>query len=187
MLYEVITAAIVLAEGFAGSEQAYLLRMNETARRLGLGGSHFHTVNGWPDEGKTYVTARDLVTLAQAMIRNYPDLYHRYSGKKRMDRITSYNVCYTKLLRLAEHLRHDCSHGDAACQRVAMFAVGGDDRVAFVERLHDADRDRLFSVVEVEESPYLLSLVEFGALTFKLANAQHLLEQALAMGSYNFV
>lgn len=78
-------AAIVLAEGFAGSEQAYLLRMNETARRLGLGGSHFHTVNGWPDEGKTYVTARDLVTLAQAMIRNYPDLYHRYSGKKRME------------------------------------------------------------------------------------------------------
>lgn len=78
-------ASIVLAEGVAGSEQGYLLLMNDTARRLGMTSSNFNTVNGWPDEGQTYVTARDLATVANAMIQDHPDLYRRYSGKKRME------------------------------------------------------------------------------------------------------
>jgi D-alanyl-D-alanine carboxypeptidase (penicillin-binding protein 5/6) len=71
-------ASVVLAECIAGTEEAFANVMNENARRLGLTNSHFGNSNGWPDEGRTYVTARDLATLARAEIENYPDLYRKY-------------------------------------------------------------------------------------------------------------
>src|SRR5690242_7343734 len=71
-------ASVVLAECIAGTEEAFANVMNENAKRLGLTNSHFGNSNGWPDEGRTYVTARDLATLARAEIENYPDLYRRY-------------------------------------------------------------------------------------------------------------
>lgn len=71
-------ACVVLAEGISGTEQAFTDRMNETAKRLGLTNSHFGTSNGWPDNGITYVTARDLATLAAATVRDFPDLYKRF-------------------------------------------------------------------------------------------------------------
>ena len=71
-------ASVVLAECIAGTEEAFANVMNENAKRLGLTGSHFGNSNGWPDEGRTYVTARDLATLARAEVENYPDLYKKY-------------------------------------------------------------------------------------------------------------
>ena len=71
-------ACVVLAEGIAGTEQAFVAQMNEEAKRLGLKNSHFGTSNGWPDEGVTYVTAEDLASLAQATIEETPDLYKRF-------------------------------------------------------------------------------------------------------------
>jgi len=71
-------ASVVLAECIAGTEEAFANVMNDNAKRLGLTGSHFGNSNGWPDEGVTYVTARDLATLARAEIENYPDLYKKF-------------------------------------------------------------------------------------------------------------
>lgn len=71
-------ACVVMAEGVSGTEQAFTDRMNEAAKKLGLNNSHFGTSNGWPDNGVTYVTARDLAKLAEATIRDFPDLYKRY-------------------------------------------------------------------------------------------------------------
>jgi D-alanyl-D-alanine carboxypeptidase (penicillin-binding protein 5/6) len=71
-------ASVVLAECIAGTEEAFANVMNENGARLGLTNSHFGNSNGWPDEGRTYVTARDLAMLARAEIENYPDLYKRY-------------------------------------------------------------------------------------------------------------
>jgi len=71
-------ACVVMAEGISGTEQAFTDRMNEAAKKLGLNNSHFGTSNGWPDNGVTYVTARDLAKLAEATIRDFPDLYKRY-------------------------------------------------------------------------------------------------------------
>jgi len=68
----------VLAEGISGTEPAFVDRMNQVAQRLGLDNSHFGTSNGWPDNGVTYVTARDLAKLAAATIEDFPDLYKRY-------------------------------------------------------------------------------------------------------------
>ena len=46
--------------------------------------SHFGTPNGWMDEGRTFTTARDLATLADAMLTRHPDLYARYFGHERL-------------------------------------------------------------------------------------------------------
>ena len=75
-------ACVVLAEGVSGTEQTFTERMNEAAKKLGLSNSHFGNSNGWPDNGVTYVTARDLATLAAATIRDFPDLYKRFYSLK---------------------------------------------------------------------------------------------------------
>lgn len=71
-------ASVVLAECIAGTEEAFANVMNENAKRLGLTNSHFGNSNGWPDEGRTYVTARDLATLARAEVENHPQLYKKF-------------------------------------------------------------------------------------------------------------
>ena len=71
-------ACVVLAEGISGTESAFTDRMNRAGVKLGLTNSHFGTSNGWPDEGRTYVTARDLAKLASATIKDHPDLYKRF-------------------------------------------------------------------------------------------------------------
>jgi len=71
-------ASVVLAECIAGTEQAFTDQMNELGKKLGLTNSHFGTANGWPDNGVTYVTARDLATLAKATIQHHPKLYKEF-------------------------------------------------------------------------------------------------------------
>ena len=71
----------MLAECIAGTEQAFANVMNDNAKRLGLTNSHFGNSNGWPDEGVTYVTARDLATLARAEIERHPKLYKQFYGQ----------------------------------------------------------------------------------------------------------
>jgi D-alanyl-D-alanine carboxypeptidase (penicillin-binding protein 5/6) len=71
-------ASVVLAECIAGTEQAFTDQMNALGHKLGLSNSHFGTANGWPDNGVTYVTARDLATLAKATIEHHPKLYKEF-------------------------------------------------------------------------------------------------------------
>jgi serine-type D-Ala-D-Ala carboxypeptidase (penicillin-binding protein 5/6) len=73
-------AAVVLAECIAGTEQAFTDQMNALAKKIGVTNSHFGTANGWPDNGVTYVTARDLAKIAQATIEHHPTLYKKYYG-----------------------------------------------------------------------------------------------------------
>jgi D-alanyl-D-alanine carboxypeptidase (penicillin-binding protein 5/6) len=77
-------AAVVLAERALGSEAAWLAAMNARGQALGMKDSHFASVNGYPDGGRTYVTARDMVRLAQALITEHPVLYRRYFGRRAM-------------------------------------------------------------------------------------------------------
>ena len=74
-------ASVVLAECIAGTEQAFAGQMNALAGQLGLKSSHFGNSNGWPDEGVTYVTARDLGNLAKATIERHPKLYKQFYGQ----------------------------------------------------------------------------------------------------------
>jgi len=74
-------ASVVLAECIAGTEQAFAGQMNALAKKLGLKNSNFGNSNGWPDEGRTFVTARDLATLARASIERHPKLYKQFYGQ----------------------------------------------------------------------------------------------------------
>jgi D-alanyl-D-alanine carboxypeptidase (penicillin-binding protein 5/6) len=67
-------ACVVLAEGLAGSEQAFVEQMNETAKRLGLAGTHYANVDGLPDP-EEYTTAHDLAMLAKHLIADFPEHY----------------------------------------------------------------------------------------------------------------
>ncbi|WP_422397236.1 D-alanyl-D-alanine carboxypeptidase family protein [Sphingopyxis kveilinensis] len=71
-------AAAVLAVGVDGSEDAFVSRMNVVAANIGMTSSRFGTPNGWPDGGITKVSAADLITLADRLIRDHPDGYARY-------------------------------------------------------------------------------------------------------------
>nr|WP_310522388.1 D-alanyl-D-alanine carboxypeptidase family protein [Polymorphobacter sp.] len=70
-------ACVVLAEGLGGTEENYVAMMNRSAQKLGMKGSHFANTNGWPDPAE-FVTARDLATVAEATIRDFPDLYKKF-------------------------------------------------------------------------------------------------------------
>src|SRR3954451_7287765 len=70
-------ASVVLAECIAGTEQAFTDQMNALAKKIGLTNSRFGTANGWPDNGVTYVSARDLAKLARYEIENHYGLYKK--------------------------------------------------------------------------------------------------------------
>lgn len=73
-------AAIVLAEGIAGTETNFVAMMNRRAHELGLDDLEFTNVWG-KDDPNQKVTARDMALLADHLIRTYPNLY-KYFGEK---------------------------------------------------------------------------------------------------------
>jgi len=73
-------ATVALAEHIAGSEDAFVDIMNQTAARMGLQGTHFENSTGWPAEGHL-TTARDMAILARAVINDHPEHYALYREK----------------------------------------------------------------------------------------------------------
>ena len=71
-------ACVVVAEGLAGSEEAFVERMNTKAKEFGMTGTHFANSSGWPDPDH-YTTARDLAILARHVIADFPEYYHYVS------------------------------------------------------------------------------------------------------------
>jgi D-alanyl-D-alanine carboxypeptidase (penicillin-binding protein 5/6) len=69
-------AAIAIAEGISGSEQAFAGVMNTHARTIGM--SHSHFTNPWGRAGNR-VTARDMARLAAYVIATYPQYYKYFS------------------------------------------------------------------------------------------------------------
>lgn len=92
--------AVMLAEKVSGSVEAFVKRMNATARRLGMTRTKFFNPNGLPD-ARQVTTARDLAILARALLKEFPEYAYLYSmpsfklGKRRL---RSHN----KLLRTFE-------------------------------------------------------------------------------------
>lgn len=74
-------ASVALAEHVAGTESVFAEVMNQYASALGMHSSSFRNATGLPDENH-YSTARDLATLARAIIAEFPDYYEWYSVKE---------------------------------------------------------------------------------------------------------
>ncbi|MGI9382829.1 MAG: D-alanyl-D-alanine carboxypeptidase family protein [Methyloligellaceae bacterium] len=81
--------AVMLAEKVAGSEAAFVARMNETAKRLGMTRTQFFNPNGLPDN-RQVTTARDMGLLARALLKEFPEYNYFYNlksmkiGKRRL-------------------------------------------------------------------------------------------------------
>jgi D-alanyl-D-alanine carboxypeptidase (penicillin-binding protein 5/6) len=74
-------ASVALAEHIAGTESVFAELMNQNATKLGMHSSHFRNATGLPAEGHI-TTARDLTTLARAIISEFPDYYAWHSIKE---------------------------------------------------------------------------------------------------------
>lgn len=74
-------ACVVVAEGIAGSEEAFAKRMNDTAKTLGMTASNFTDASGWPNPNHI-TTAHDLGVLAARIIRDFPEHYHYLSERE---------------------------------------------------------------------------------------------------------
>ncbi len=74
-------ASVALAEHIAGTEDVFAQMMNQYASQLGMLSSSFRNATGLPAEGHV-TTARDLATLARAIIEEFPEYYAWYAVKE---------------------------------------------------------------------------------------------------------
>lgn len=74
-------ASVALAEYIAGSESVFAEMMNQHAAALGMYSSHFRNATGLPAENHV-TTARDLATLARAIIEEFPEYYKWHAVKE---------------------------------------------------------------------------------------------------------
>ena len=67
-------ACIALAEGLSGTEQDFVVLMNEKAEEMGLENTNFNNSSGINDVNN-YSTVKDILIMSQYMIQNYPEYY----------------------------------------------------------------------------------------------------------------
>jgi D-alanyl-D-alanine carboxypeptidase len=85
--------AVMLAERISGSELAFVERMNETAKRIGMSQTTFFNANGLPNDQQV-TTARDMATLGRTLFKEFPqhaDLYAMPSFKIGKRTLRSHN------------------------------------------------------------------------------------------------
>ncbi|MFN3076679.1 MAG: D-alanyl-D-alanine carboxypeptidase family protein, partial [Alphaproteobacteria bacterium] len=73
--------ASVIAEALGGTEQKFAAKMTATAHRIGMAHTEFRNASGLPNRGQV-TTARDMATLARAIIRHFPQYYHYFGTRQ---------------------------------------------------------------------------------------------------------
>ena len=73
-------ACVVVAEGLAGSEEAFARMMNTRAVDLGMDNSVFANASGWPHPNQK-MSMHDLAILAARLIQDFPEYYGFFSQK----------------------------------------------------------------------------------------------------------
>ena len=74
-------ACVVVAEGLAGTEDAFARLMNDRAASLGLENSTFANASGWPNPNHR-MSVRDLGRLAARLITEFPEYYGYFAQKE---------------------------------------------------------------------------------------------------------
>jgi D-alanyl-D-alanine carboxypeptidase (penicillin-binding protein 5/6) len=74
-------ATVALAEALAGSEAAFVERMNAQAARMGLADTRFANATGRPAPGH-HSSARDLAALALALVTTFPEHYALFGARE---------------------------------------------------------------------------------------------------------
>lgn len=127
-------ACVVLAEGLAGTEEAFARQMTERGKTLGLKHSVFRNSTGWPAEGHV-MSAEDLGMLAMHLIQDFPQYYGDFSLTefRYMDRVPSNRFNRNPILKLdigADGLK--TGHTQEAGYGLVGSAVQNGRRVIFV-------------------------------------------------------
>lgn len=138
-------ASVVVAEGLAGSEEAFARSMTDRAHALGMTQSNFANASGWPHPAHR-MSMRDLALLAKRLIEEFPDYYtyfaeteYRFDGRAPDNRFNR-----NPLLSLglgADGLK--TGHTTEAGYGLVGSAVQGDRRIVFVISGLDSERARL--------------------------------------------
>ena len=124
-------ACIVIAEGLAGSEDAFADQMTKRARELGLKDSTFKNATGWPHP-EHLMSVRDIAHLSMRMIQDFPEYYAIFREK---------NFTYNKIKQGNRNplLYRDSGadglktgHTEASGYGLAASALRGDRRVVLV-------------------------------------------------------
>lgn len=143
-------ASIAIAEGISGSEEDFAREMTEKAHEIGMKNTIFKNASGWPDE-EHLTTARDLATLIDTTIREFPNFYHYYAEQEfRYSNINQRNR--NPLLGLgigADGLK--TGHTEMAGYGLAASAVRKNRRIIVVVNGLKSKRER------AAESRYLLN------------------------------
>mgnify|MGYP000305398990 CR=1 FL=1 len=74
-------ACVALAEGLSGTEEDFVILMNEKSKEIGLENTNFNNSSGINDVNN-YSTARDILKMSNYMIQNYPEYYAYFKEKK---------------------------------------------------------------------------------------------------------
>lgn len=143
-------ACVVVAEGLAGTEEAFARQMTDRAAALGMTNSHFANASGWPDPGQR-MSMRDLGILALRLITEFPEYYPIFSETEfnYADRAPANRHNRNPMLKLgggADGMK--TGHTEEAGYGLVGSAKQGDRRVIFVlsgmasekERAEEADR-----------------------------------------------
>ena len=164
-------ACVVLAEGLAGSEDAFAKRMTDRALELGMKNSTFANATGWPHP-KHRMSARDLIFLSQRMIEEFPEYYHYFAETDfTWDKIKQNNRNPLLYLDIgADGLK--TGHTEEAGYGLVGSAIRGDRRIAFIIFSLDSSKSR--SV----ESERLTTWAFREFKTGKIANAGQIVGEA---------
>ncbi|MBP1933529.1 D-alanyl-D-alanine carboxypeptidase family protein [Ammoniphilus resinae] len=78
-------ASVAMAEHLAGTEEAFIKKMNERAKELGLQNTHFVNTNGLPAENH-YSSAHDIALMSRELLKHeeitkYTSIYQDYLRK----------------------------------------------------------------------------------------------------------
>lgn len=127
-------ACVVVAEGLAGSEDAFAAQMTERAKALGMTQSHFANASGWPDPSHR-MSMHDLGILALRLIEEFPEEYKVFAETEYnyADRAPDNRFNRNPLLKLgigADGLK--TGHTEEAGFGLVGSAVQGDRRVIVV-------------------------------------------------------
>jgi D-alanyl-D-alanine carboxypeptidase (penicillin-binding protein 5/6) len=163
-------ACIVFAEAIAGSEEQFVVLMNQKAKELGLTQSVFKNCTGMPDPGHV-MSCRDIATLAARIIRDYPEYYHYDSEKSfKFNNIEQYNRNPLVQKGLADGLK--TGHTEAGGYGLAASAERAGRRVILVINGLPTSRARS------EESERLLEWAFRNFENVKLLTAGEVLDRA---------
>jgi D-alanyl-D-alanine carboxypeptidase (penicillin-binding protein 5/6) len=127
-------ACVVVAEGLAGTEDAFARQMNTLAPEIGLTNSTFANASGWPNPNHR-MSVRDLGVLATRLITEFPEYYGYFSleeydfdGRSPSNRFNRNPVLGLGLG--ADGLK--TGHTEEAGYGLVGSAVQGDRRIVFV-------------------------------------------------------